>query len=442
MKWARTTGRRPGLCLSGIYDLNIKKAIIDGLIVGVKLVKFFMGLTYLQLKCIFDESLSPGKPFMNKSMNTQQELMVLHNLEEVGKLTINKEHVCFFEYSPSWLKNGFSISPFTLPLSADKFQARALPFNNRFGVFDDCLPDGWSKTILMKKLFELKINYNQMNILEKLALTTIDGMGSLSFIPEKKLSFVKFEVELEDIAKEINNILDGKRNDIDRLAHYSGSLGGIRPKIMYNESDKDKSQWIVKFPGKHDPVKSGFMEFERNVLATKCGLSLPHYRLFNNKFFGSKRFDRSDDGKRIFMISAAGLLEKDYRDLFWDYDYLFATIKALVKDYKSDSQNLFRQMAFNVIAPNHDDHGRNFSLLHKDDGWHLSPAYDLIDPGNPGAWRTMAVNGKNEDINDDDLLITGERWGVNKESALKILNDIRDTFGSYVCVTLGQRPDL
>jgi serine/threonine-protein kinase HipA len=49
---------------------------------------------------------------------------------------------CLFEYDPQWIQEGFSISPFYLPLQSGVFTARNEPFNGMFGVFNDSLPDG------------------------------------------------------------------------------------------------------------------------------------------------------------------------------------------------------------------------------------------------------------------------------------------------------------
>lgn len=61
----------------------------------------------------------------------------------VGRLALGREGLCLFEYAPEWLRDGFSISPFELPLRNGVIVAKARPFEGGFGVFDDCLPDGW-----------------------------------------------------------------------------------------------------------------------------------------------------------------------------------------------------------------------------------------------------------------------------------------------------------
>ena len=61
---------------------------------------------------------------------------------KVGRLAYSSERRCLFEYDPQWIQEGFSISPFYLPLQSGVFTARNEPFNGMFGVFNDSLPDG------------------------------------------------------------------------------------------------------------------------------------------------------------------------------------------------------------------------------------------------------------------------------------------------------------
>src|SRR5690625_2737088 len=45
---------------------------------------------------------------------------------------------------------------------------------------------------------------------------------------------------------------------------------------------------------------------------------------------------------------------------------------------QEDLTAFFRQAAFNAAIGNTDDHLKNFSLLHDERGWRLTPAYDLL----------------------------------------------------------------
>lgn len=55
-----------------------------------------------------------------------------------------------FQYSKEWLKEGFSISPFSLPLKETVFVPSKDYFEGLFGVFADSLPDNWGRLLLRR----------------------------------------------------------------------------------------------------------------------------------------------------------------------------------------------------------------------------------------------------------------------------------------------------
>ncbi len=50
----------------------------------------------------------------------------------VGKLAQTKNGCCAFEYDANFINNGFSISPFELPLQNGVFIAKPKPFNGNY----------------------------------------------------------------------------------------------------------------------------------------------------------------------------------------------------------------------------------------------------------------------------------------------------------------------
>jgi serine/threonine-protein kinase HipA len=73
-------------------------------------------------------------------------------------------------------------------------------------------------------------------------------------------------------------------------------------------------------------------------------------------------------------------------------------------------EQVFRRMAFNVMARNCDDLTKNFALRLKQGGdWELASAYDVTHAYNPsGEWtyqHLMSVNGKFDDIPRQDFLL-------------------------------------
>ena len=67
---------------------------------------------------------------------------------------------------------------------------------------------------------------------------------------------------------------------------------------------------------------------------------MPKTRLFPSRncpgYFGTKRFDRCDDGSRVHMLTAAALLELDFRQPCMDYHALMKLTKILTRDNSYD----------------------------------------------------------------------------------------------------------
>ena len=85
-------------------------------------------------------------------MDNYKYLKVFYNDILVGTLAKTPDRIVAFEYDSDWLNNGFSISPFSLPLIKKVFIPKYDPFGGLFGVFNDSLPDGWGR-LLVDRLF-------------------------------------------------------------------------------------------------------------------------------------------------------------------------------------------------------------------------------------------------------------------------------------------------
>ena len=78
-------------------------------------------------------------------MNRLNKLEVFYHERLVGTIALYQNRLAAFEYDSNWLANGFSISPFSLPLEKKVFIPKIDPFEGLFGVFADSLPDGWGR---------------------------------------------------------------------------------------------------------------------------------------------------------------------------------------------------------------------------------------------------------------------------------------------------------
>jgi len=78
-------------------------------------------------------------------METYRTLEVRIGSECVGTLASYQRRLVAFEYAESWLRTGYTISPFSLPLQKKLYIPKQEPFDGLFGVFADSLPDGWGR---------------------------------------------------------------------------------------------------------------------------------------------------------------------------------------------------------------------------------------------------------------------------------------------------------
>lgn len=86
-------------------------------------------------------------------MNTYNSLTVWMDKKKVGTLAVAKNHCVAFEYDKEWITDGFSLSPFSLPLEKRVFFPKGYePFEGLFGVFSDSLPDGWGRLLVDRML--------------------------------------------------------------------------------------------------------------------------------------------------------------------------------------------------------------------------------------------------------------------------------------------------
>ena len=166
-------------------------------------------------------------------------------------------------------------------------------------------------------------------------------------------------INFDNLATESEKMLttDYEGDSLEILYRYGGSSGGARSKVFVTIEGKE---WLVKFKSSMDPENVGEIEYRYSQLARRCGIKMPETKLFEGKYFGVERFDRTSKG-RIHTVSAAGLLNADYRIPSLDYRDLLQVCHILTKNME-EVYALFRQMVFNVIIKNRDDHAKNFSF--------------------------------------------------------------------------------
>ena len=338
----------------------------------------------------------------------------------VGQIAQTPQQKIVFEYTPEFLSKGFSISPFYLPLKPGLITAPNEPFEGNFGVFNDSLPDGWGNLLLDRFLTSQGIALNSLSVLDRLSLVGSSAMGALHFFPDQKIQSEINAAELTFLAQEVRKVISETdySEHIELLIGVGGSPGGARPKALIQENDES---WMVKFPSSLDPPDIGTTEFKYSKIARQCGIEMPETRLFENKYFGVKRFDRQGD-QSLHMHTASGLLYASHRFPSLDYTELIKASFALTRNIE-DSYKLFRQMVFNVLTGIRDDHAKNFSFLYAENGWCLSPAYDLARSGGWGGNHSTTIAGQGQPTR-ADIFEVGNQTGLKQKRMLAIFDEV------------------
>ena len=241
---------------------------------------------------------------------------------------------------------------------------------------------------------------------------------------------------LEEASRNFENDESGLPEKwINQLIKPGSSLGGARPKASV--TDTKEQLWIAKFPSKHDENDTGAWEIVAHDLANLCGLNVPEAKLEKFSSLGStfliKRFDRAGK-RRIHFASAMTLLDKaDGASAADGSSYL--DIAAFIKSYgaqpKKDLLELWKRIVFNMAITNTDDHLRNHAFILTQNGWTLSPLYD-VNPVPYGDELSLNVDEEDNRINVDLAIRTAARFGIHKvdaeNHAKRILEIVRENW--------------
>jgi len=348
-------------------------------------------------------------------------LNIFDDEQFMGRMVINAEQICVFEYDTDYLVNGRQLSPFHLPIKQGAITARRDPFNGGFGLFNDSLPDGWGNLLIDRFLLSMKIKPNALSVLDRLSIVGKSGMGVLSYEPDYPIEPPSQINDLNLLASEVSKILNAnkyKSGILSELVEMGGSSGGARPKVMLNIDDEP---WIVKFKSSHDPENIGDIEYQYSLIAKKCGIEMTETRLLEGKYFGIKRFDR-DKKHKIHIHSASGLLYADHQFPSLDYVDLIKATFVLTKNIE-EAYRMYRLMIFNILTGNKDDHAKNFSFILKDKEWTLSPAYDLVPSDGYGGNHSTTINGKGR-ANKFDIMEVAQLCSLDTKKAEQIFDEV------------------
>ncbi len=394
----------------------------------------------------------------------------------IGAVTLEDgQKTAVFEYDHEFLSSGIELSPIMMPLKGGVYRFPELPyesFHGLPGMLADSLPDKFGNKLIDVWLSNQNRLPESFNAIERLCYTGRRGMGALEYYPVLSQENNRAEeinvsqlVELASIVlsnrknlKVVFNECD-KRNlssSLQKIISLGTSAGGARAKAVIALNPKTEEvrsgqieagsgfeYWLIKFSGvknnkdkeEDDSADYGMIEYAYYLMACECGIQMMPCRLLDdgtNRHFMTKRFDRTQDGKKLHMQSLAALGHFDFNYLgSASYEQAFTIMNVLRLGHR-DKCNMFRRMIFNVLACNCDDHVKNISFLMDRAGkWSLAPAYDVMFAYNPkGLWTSahqMTINGKREKFNQNDFDNCAKLAGLTKaekKEAFEIVSNV------------------
>ena len=357
------------------------------------------------------------------------------------------KEVFSFEFADSWLRDARCklLDP-DLQLYTGR---QYLPDNkSNFGLFLDSSPDRWGRVLLdrresmrakeemrpVRHLFESDyllgvFDESRMGALRLKLSPDGDFMDNDStystppFAALRDLEHASWEYE----ADQANN------RWLQMLLAPGSSLGGARPKA--NVRMPDGSMWIAKFPSRHDDTNVGAWEAVAMTLAQQCGIEVSPSRTEQlgqtYSTFLTRRFDRTDDQRRIHFTSAMTMLGyTDGETTGVSYLELAEWIARSCCRVEDNLAQLWRRIVFNIAISNCDDHLRNHGFLLTPQGWTLSPAYDL-NPQPFGAGLSLNINEQDNSLDYALAKEVAPYFGVSAMLADKMIATTNQVVSSW-----------
>ncbi len=342
-----------------------------------------------------------------------------------------------FRYAPEYLEypQAFPLDPLNLSLSMKTFDADR-PREGVHGVFEDSLPDDWGRRLMIRRH---KLSRNVQRVPNLLRLLGNQGLGALSYVeegrPEVKTTGISCR-HLQELAllaqKFEQEPATADDDELSLLFQAGSSPGGARPKALVTD---DKGAYLAKFASAKDRLDVVSLEAAVMALARRAGIETADTKIFalgtTEKCLLVRRFDINAAGGRNHLVSMQSLLKADgyynagYRDLA-------EVIKYISSQPGHDLHKLYRQMVFNIMIGNTDDHLKNFIMLHDDTGWRLSPAFDLLPNIGFNKEHVLRIGMETLPPNAGALLAEAKYFGIKRrQEAMEVITEIHGAVSEW-----------
>jgi len=372
--------------------------------------------------------------------------------KKVGALLIEEEggniQRSRFQYDEAYLKrqDAFPMDPAGLPLSIGDRIMTNRPGRNMFGFIDSC-PDNWGQWILGALATERGRDFSNF---EWLMAGGPNRIGALAY-GDKRGPLFKSDLQLEYqthteydlklMQQAMTEFEEKGYHGMNRiLRRYLGggsSAGGARPKTILTLEDGTPA--LAKFRSKDDKMNVCRVEYATMEFAREIGLPVPptHIRTIEgHDIFLIERFDRTPAGDKFHLCTASTMVQANYGIRYINDRHYYSEITKAIDKYgapghvQEDRESLFRRMVYNVLMNNEDDHLRNHAFLHKEEGWRLSPLYDIVPAEQPVRHLFTAPSDAGTEMTLSNALEGRGAFGLSLEDARDIVGEMTERFFS------------
>jgi serine/threonine-protein kinase HipA len=361
--------------------------------------------------------------------------LVFGNADQHGR------YASALRYTPEYLADtrAFPLDPASLPITPGDFSAAQL--NAPLMALEDALPDDWGRRLLILRHGLPRGRQSEPHLMQAQAG---QGLGALSFHapgqPPEDATHAAALLELNallDAAQRLEKEGSAAIDDTTRSLLAAGSSpGGARPKVLVR--DTDGTQWIAKFPSRRDDVDMVGLEASSLELARLAGLEVPDFRLIeltdSRRALLVKRFDLTGQGGRHHMLSFRALLQASGYYVLRYLDLIDA-LRQYGANPERDVPRMYRQMVFNALLGNTDDHLKNFWLLADADGYRLSPAFDLLPDTGARREHVLLFDLTPSPPGPSELAVLGRKWGVS--GAAHICQEVEAAVARFAEIAAG-----
>jgi len=348
-----------------------------------------------------------------------------------------------FEYDKAFLKSKeqFLLDPDLGWYSGPQYPNR----KENFGIFLDSMPDTWGRTLMKRRVAQLA----KAEGVKPRTLYDIDFL--LGVYDKSRMGALRYKLNPEGEFQDDNeefptppwssirelqhgvSVIESSENEsevskwLSILLAPGSSLGGARPKA--NILDDNKHPWIAKFPSKNDTINKGAWEFLAYQLALEAGIEMAESKLekVSGKYhtFFTKRFDRCE-GYRVHFASAmtmTGNNESILKDNTASYLEIAEFIQNSGSEIKSDLRQLWKRIVFNMAISNTDDHLRNHGFIISNNGWRLSPAFD-VNPSIEKDGLALNIDMTDNSLDFELAISVGAYFQLDSMEMKQILNEV------------------